>query len=619
MNQLYTRWGRNLDAAHILQEYPRPTLMRDTYYENLNGYWEYAFTNNSHKPICYDGKILVPFSPESVLSGLSRQLQPDEYLWYRREITLKREKMQLENQHLILHFGAVDQKCKVWVNGRKVIDHIGGYLPFSCDITKHIHNGNNELLVMVQDLSDMSYHSRGKQKLKRGGMYYTAQSGIWKTVWLEAVPENWITRIDVRNIHNDKTENKPMNTGYDKTSKKVKIYIKTSERLKNFPVKIDIRSPKIYAGKDGNITDFASLSKKLPEVQKSFYGRTNTWVELEVPNAKNWSCEEPYLYYFHVSMLSAEQEDIVFDEVESYFAIRNIKIEKDGYGIPRIYFNDKKQFQKGVLDQGYWPEGLYTAPTDEAIIFDIQEMKRAGFNMVRKHIKIEPERWYYHCDRMGIIVWQDMVNGGEKYKSWFVTYLATIMSELGITVKDHHSWLLARRSRAGRNEFVNEVKETIQFLRNHPSICTWVIFNEAWGQFRTKKITEMVKNMDSERLIDSASGWFDQKCGDFQSIHNYFFPLKVRPEKHRVTVLSEFGGCCYAVRDHRASDKTYGYGICKSRKEYDRNCHELMRRVNGLEEEGLCACVYTQWTDIEDEINGIYTYDREKKKIINTF
>lgn len=619
MKQLYTRWGRNLDSTCILQEYPRPTLVRNTYYENLNGYWEYAFTKSSDKPTQYDGRILVPFSPESALSGVSRQLQPDEYLWYRREIMLEKEGNKWENKHFILHLGAVDQICEVWLNGRKATAHVGGYLPFTCDITEYIQNGSNELLIMVQDFSDTSYHARGKQKLKRGGMYYTAQSGIWQTVWLEVVPENWITRIDARCICDDKEKHKSINIGYKDISEKVKIYIETSDRVDDSLVRIDIRYPKLYTGKEGNITDFVSLSKVIPEVQKSVYGKANTWVEIEIPDARNWSCEEPYLYYFHVSMLNDEHENTVFDEAESYFAIRHIKVEKDEYGIPGIYFNDKKQFQKGVLDQGYWPEGLYTAPSDEAIIFDIQEMKQAGFNMVRKHIKIEPERWYYHCDRMGIIVWQDMVNGGEKYKSWFVTYLATVMSGLGITVKDYHSVLLARRNQEGRNEFIKEVKETIQFLRKHPSICTWVIFNEAWGQFQTKKMTEMVRNIDSERLIDSASGWFDQGCGDFQSIHNYFFPLKVKPEKDRATVLSEFGGCCYAVHDHQASDKVYGYGTCKSREEYNKRCHELMRRVEGLEGAGLCACVYTQWTDIEDEINGIYTYDREKKKVINPF
>ena len=356
-------------------------------------------------------------------------------------------------------------------------------------------------------------------------------------------------------------------------------------------------------------------------MQKSISGRANTWIEVEIQNAKYWSCETPYLYYFHVSLIECEDETDktdkkhVLDEVESYFAIRDFTIQQDEDHIPRIYLNNKKCFLKGVLDQGYWPDGLYTAPSEEAWIFDILEMKKIGFNMVRKHIKIEPQRWYYHCDRLGVIVWQDMVNGGEKYQSWFVTYLATVLSGLGITVKDHYFRLFARRSQKGRIEFINEVKETIQLLKKHPSICTWVIFNEGWGQFATQRITDMVRKIDSEHLIDSASGWFDQGTGDFQSIHNYFFPLKVKPEDVRAAVLSEYGGFTLEVEEHTASEKKYGYGGYKTKTEYQKAYRQLDRKIKKLEGQGLCGCVYTQWSDIEDEINGVYTYDREVNKL----
>lgn len=571
MKELFTRWGRNLDSEHVLKEYPRPIMMRETHYEILNGWWEYAFTQNQKKPKQYDGKILVPFSPESVLSGVSRQLMPNEYLWYRTKIKCQEWDNKALQERLLLHFGAVDQSCKIWMNGHFVVSHVGGYLPFSCDISEYVHSGENELVIMVQDLSDTSYHAKGKQKLKRGGMYYTAQSGIWQTVWMEYVPQDRIKNVETKYIKTEKQKEKSTLNNCVNASEKVKIYIQTVSEQKDLTVQIDIRLPKIYANVEDNVTDFIALSHTIPDVQKSISGRANTWIEVE--------------------------------------------IQQDEDHIPRIYLNNKKCFLKGVLDQGYWPDGLYTAPSEEAWIFDILEMKKIGFNMVRKHIKIEPQRWYYHCDRLGVIVWQDMVNGGEKYQSWFVTYLATVLSGLGITVKDHYSRLFARRSQKGRIEFINEVKETIQLLKKHPSICTWVIFNEGWGQFATQRITDMVRKIDSEHLIDSASGWFDQGTGDFQSIHNYFFPLKVKPEDVRAAVLSEYGGFTLEVEEHTASEKKYGYGGYKTKTEYQKAYRQLDRKIKKLEGQGLCGCVYTQWSDIEDEINGVYTYDREVNKL----
>lgn len=612
MKQLYTRWGRSLDLEHILQEYPRPTLIRDTDYEILNGEWEYAFTETDEKPVAYDGKIIVPFSPECVLSGVDRQLKPEEYLWYRKEIIWeKKRSCSDETGHILLHFGAVDQICKVLMNGKQVVKHIGGYLPFSVDITGYIREGRNELVVVVQDYSDTLYHTRGKQKLKRGGMFYTAQSGIWQTVWLERVPDEWIKKIDIRmkkDIHIGKYEKKL-------ETEKIEIRVESNDTKRKIPIKLDIRFPEIYSGPDRNLKEVEPFTQILPEVMQTVYGETNTWIEVEILNPKYWSNEEPYLYYMHTSM--QEHRRTCVDEVESYFAIRRYEIKNDIHHIPHMFFNGKKYFQKGVLDQGYWPDGLYTAPSDEALLFDIQEIKHAGFNMVRKHIKIEPERWYYHCDRIGLIVWQDMVNGGEKYHHWFVTYLANVMSWPKIKITDRHSRLLSRRSQEGKNEFIWEVKETILLLRKHPSICTWVIFNEGWGQFQTKQITDMVRKMDPERFIDSASGWFDQGTGDFQSIHNYFFPLKIKPEKSRASVLSEYGGFTFGVEGHMASEKKYGYGGYKTAAEYKEAYEQLDKKVMHLKGQGLCGCVYTQWSDIEDEINGIYTYDREINKLVD--
>ena len=602
MKQLYTRWGRELDPQNVLPEYPRPLLRRSSY-TNLNGYWDYAFTRKFKIPEKYDGQILVPFSPEAVLSGVSRQLMPEEYLWYRRIFIIEGWNGRKSGRRLILHFGAVDQACAVYVNGQRAARHTGGYLPFEADITQLVRDGENELIVAVKDLSDTSCHARGKQRLERGGMFYTAQSGIWQTVWMEEVPETYIqtiesvtdpdagtVRIRVTAAENNKYEGTEVKTSGHQEG----------DRASGLPVQVQIHRPGLY-------TDSCEYSVD-EEILCSGIGSAGEWIEIAIPDIMLWTCETPYLYFFTVTMGE--------DRVESYFAMRRFSVEKDEKGIPRICMNGEVQFQNGVLDQGYWPDGLYTAPSDEAMIFDITEMKRCGFNMVRKHIKIEPQRWYWHCDRLGIVVWQDMVNGGEAYRYWFVTYLATVMSWRNIKIKDSHPWLLARRERTGRTEFVREMKETIRLLKGHPSICTWVIFNEGWGQFQTEELTCIAREEDPDRLIDPASGWFDQGGGDLQSVHNYFFRLKVRPEKERAAVLSEIGGHTYREPDHSACEELYGYGACRDKEALGRAYRELTKKVKKLIPQGLCASVYTQWTDIEEEINGVYTWDREVRKIL---
>lgn len=602
MKQLYTRWGRELDPQNVLPEYPRPLLRRSSY-TNLNGYWDYAFTREFKIPEKYDGQILVPFSPEAVLSGVSRQLMPDEYLWYRRIFIIEGWNGRKSGRRLLLHFGAVDQACAVYVNGQRAARHTGGYLPFEADITQLVRDGENELIVAVKDLSDTSCHARGKQRLERGGMFYTAQSGIWQTVWMEEVPETYIqtiesiTDLDAGTVRVRVTAAE--NNKYEGTEVKTSGH-QEGDRASGLPVQVQIHRPGLY-------TDSCEYSVD-EEILCSGIGSAGEWIEIAIPDIMLWTCETPYLYFFTVTMGE--------DRVESYFAMRRFSVEKDEKGIPRICMNGEVQFQNGVLDQGYWPDGLYTAPSDEAMIFDITEMKRCGFNMVRKHIKIEPQRWYWHCDRFGIVVWQDMVNGGEAYRYWFVTYLATVMSWRNIKIKDSHPWLLARRERTGRTEFVREMKETIRLLKGHPSICTWVIFNEGWGQFQTKELTRIAREADPDRLIDPASGWFDQGGGDLQSVHNYFFRLKVRPEKERAAVLSEIGGHTYREPDHSACEELYGYGACRDKEALGRAYRELTKKVKKLIPQGLCASVYTQWTDIEEEINGVYTWDREVRKIL---
>lgn len=597
MEQLYTRWGKNLDRDHVLEEYPRPLLMREDY-QILNGWWDYVFTIDYKQPQQYEGRILVPFSPETALSGVGRQLKPDEYLWYRRNFNLPGWERERGQNRILLHFGAVDQSCEVRINGHKVKRHTGGYLPFEVDISRYAQESANELIVAVKDLSDTSYHSKGKQKLNAGGMFYTAQSGIWQTIWLEKVPETYIKEIKTVPDIEKKIIRIKVSSSYSTDKKNV------DKLSRNLPIEIKIRKPGLYPDpvvKPSQISTEDMLETAVQAV-------SGKWIEIPIESISLWNCETPYLYYFEVKLGD--------DRAISYFAMRKFSLEtKVHEEFPRICLNDEVQFQNGVLDQGYWPESLYTPPSDAAMIFDIREMKKTGFNMVRKHLKIEPQRWYYHCDRLGIVVWQDMVNGGSYYKHWFVTYGATLLSWLRIPMRDVYPRLLSREAKAGRLEFIREMKETIRLLGNHPSIAAWVIFNEGWGQFQTEDMTRIVRRLDPNRLIDQASGWFDQGGGDFSSLHNYFFKLFIRPERERASVLSEFGGYSYREPGHCAKEKLYGYGICKNKKDLEKRFLERWQGVRNLIPQGLSASIYTQWTDVEEEVNGVFTYDREVRKI----
>lgn len=597
MKQLYTRWGKNLDRDHVLEEYPRPFLMREDY-QILNGWWDYAFTIDYKQPQQYEGRILVPFSPETALSGVGRQLKPDEYLWYRRNFDLPGWDREKGQNRILLHFGAVDQSCEVRINGHKVKRHTGGYLPFEVDISRYAQESANELIVAVKDLSDTSYHSKGKQKLNAGGMFYTAQSGIWQTVWLEKVPKTYIKEIKTVPDIEKKIIRIKVSSSYSTDKKNV------DKLSRNLPIEIKIRKPGLYPDpvvKPSQISTEDMLETAVLAV-------SDKWIEIPIESISLWNCETPYLYYFEVKLGD--------DRAISYFAMRKFSLEtKVHEEFLRICLNGEVQFQNGVLDQGYWPESLYTPPSDAAMIFDIQEMKKTGFNMVRKHLKIEPQRWYYHCDRLGIVVWQDMVNGGSYYKHWFVTYGATLLSWLRIPMRDVYPRLLSREAKAGRLEFIREMKETIRLLGNHPSIAAWVIFNEGWGQFQTEDMTRIVRRLDPNRLIDQASGWFDQGGGDFSSLHNYFFKLFIRPERERASVLSEFGGYSYREPGHCAKEKLYGYGICKNKKDLEKRFLERWQGVRNLIPQGLSASIYTQWTDVEEEVNGVFTYDREVRKI----
>lgn len=573
MNHLYTKWGRKTEAENLLPEYPRPCMVRPDWL-SLNGFWEYCFTDADCIPKRFSGKIRVPFSPESPLSGIERQLKPDEFLWYRRFVSLKSITLNTgtatQAGRILLHFGAVDQYCEIYVNRKKAGRHMGGYLPFTLDITDYLSaadgfDEDTELLVMVRDESDTSWHSRGKQKLRNSGMFYTAQSGIWQTVWLESVPDNYM-------------ENIRFTPDYD--ASRLRVLVTTARKC---PVTCVIKS-----------------------TGQAFQFFSNCETELALPEFHSWSPEDPFLY--EVKLTAGA------DQADSYFAMRKCDIQTDAKGVRRIFLNNLPYLQIGVLDQGYWPDGLYTASADEAMVFDILSMKNLGFNMLRKHMKIEPQRWYYHCDRLGMLVWQDMVCGGTTYNHWFVTYLATLFNYLQVQVRDgvKSRSLLSRREQEGIKETYEEVRLTVESLYNHPSIVCWTPFNEGWGQFDALKMTDFLRRLDSTRLIDHASGWFDQGGGDLTSLHYYFFTLKYKKEAVRALALTEFGGYSWLVPGHSYSNRLYGYGKFDSRQSLTAGYRKLIRStVLPAVREGISATVYTQLSDVEEEVNGLYTYDRE--------
>ncbi len=607
LNRLFTHWGENLDKDNVLQEYPRPQFRRD-HYTNLNGLWEYCIIPEESDliPSEMDGSILVPFSPESMLSGVERRLEPDQLLWYKKE--LPRLERSFHNSRFLLHFGAVDQFADIYINTSLVGSHAGGYLPFTLDITDYLEFSENRqelseniLYVRVRDTSDSSYHSRGKQTLKRGGMYYTAQSGIWQTVWIEEVPETYIREIRIRPENDLKT---------------VSIEVST-----NLPAKVSIKAPghelvKSPTSSDSYETaftgDFSFSSDTYPSIGIDHSAQTPSYYHFTITleDAHLWTPEDPYLYPLFVS--SGE------DNVRSYFAVRSFTIEKDPTGTNRFCLNHKPYFLMGVLDQGYWPDGLYTAPSDEALKYDIKEMKRLHFNMLRKHIKVESARWYYHCDKLGMIVWQDMVSGGSSYAKPVVSYLPTLFPKVFGKMHDgpRSYKTFSRSSAEGRGEWLKEMKNTIRYLYNVPSIATWVLFNEGWGQFNAASATIMAKEIDSSRPIDQASGWFDEGSGDFRSVHNYFRPLTVEKEESRAFVISEYGGLALHIDGHSSVDRVYGYKKYNTLDELGVAYYNLINgSLKPLISKGLAGAVYTQVSDVEEEVNGLMTYDRRITKI----
>ncbi len=565
---------------HPLAEYPRPALRRDSY-ENLNGPWQYAITSTAEHPAAWEGEILVPYSPEAPASGVGRTLQPGQWLHYRRWFAPPAG----EGGRVLLNFGAVDYACAVQVNGHLVGGHRGGYEPFALDITDHLRDtGRNSLWVAVQDPSDTGTQARGKQTLKPGGMFYPAQSGIWQTVWLERVPDNYIQSLTVTPDYDARTVTVRVHTA--KPGGAVNLW--AAVRAGGVTIAEDWGGDE--ADQDGEVV------LNIPE--EHFFP---------------WSPDTPFLYDLTVG--TTQGEEMGFDTVHSYFALRKWSCAPDAHGVLRFCLNDKPILLNGLLDQGYWPQGLYTPPSDAAVEHELSEVKALGFNLLRKHAKIEPQRWYYHCDKLGLIVWQDIVNGGSRYKLWFVTYLTNALQPLLRRFPDAKPlWsLLGREKESSREEYRRELKAAVQALRCHPCIGCWVPFNEGWGQFDAAGAVAALRALDPDRLVDEASGWYDQGGGDVHSLHNYFYPLHVRPER-RTVALTEYGGIAWPMPGHEPH-KTYGYGTAKDRADLTARYKKMqMGTVLPQLAKGLSALVYTQLTDVEDEVNGLFTYDRAAVK-----
>jgi beta-galactosidase/beta-glucuronidase len=546
--QLQTRWAKEVSPSNALPEYPRPQMARPEW-QNLNGLWDYAITDSmTGRPDNFDGRILVPYPLESALSGVKKSLQPDQKLWYRRNLELKEKQ---PGKRYLLHFGAVDYRALVYVNGKEAGRHTGGYQEFTLDITEALQKGNNELLVAVLDPTDKGDNPKGKQSLNPRGIMYTATSGIWQTVWLERVPAVYISDL--------------------------------------------ILTPNIDAGSLSitvNSSDNNGYTIEANAGGQTAKGDAGAMFALPVSNAHLWSPGDPYLYNLSVKLLYKGR---IVDEVKSYFGMRKIEIGKDTEGHERIFLNNRYMFNLGVLDQGFWPDGLYTAPTDSALAWDIGAIRNMGFNTIRKHIKIEPARWYYHCDKMGMLVWQDM------------PYPANLSAE-------------------GKVEFESENDANLRQLHNYPSIVCWVLFNEGWNKYDQERLTARMKSADPSRIVDGHTGEnYDRTSpadpgkkwvnSDMTDIHDYPGPGISPYLPGKAQALGEWGGVRVVTPGHEW-DPSKGWGYIQSAAAaFERKYAFMTKHLKLFEEEGLSAAIYTQPFDVEIEENGLITYDRELFKI----
>ena len=580
-NKLYTPWGENLNADCVLPEYPRPQMVRDSYL-NLNGRWQYAILPTAQPFDDYQGEIIVPFSPECLLSGVERTVTPTDTLYYRRTFRLPDG---FNVGRVLLHFGAVDYYCTVRVNGREAGVHRGGYYPFAFDVTDCLRTGENELTVSVTDPSETGNQARGKQIMNGSGIWYAPISGIWQTVWMESVPCHYIQSVRI-----------------------------TPD--------IDANRLHVTAEQVGGETAVQWCVKDGDKVLAQ--GQGSGALAISLADYELWSPENPKLYDLY---LTAGQ-----DSVRCYFGMRKFSVGKDAMGVTRMMLNNKPYFQNGLLDQGYWSDGMYTAASDEALVYDIQTMKDMGFNMLRKHIKVEPLRWYYHCDRLGMLVWQDMVSGGSGVYNGltigFKPFLGLLFNNKKIGHMDDGKRNYAkfhRQSEEGRDEFYRDMYTTMETLINAVSLCLWVPYNEGWGQFDACKAADMIRAYDPTRLIDHASGWHDEGGGDVNSFHIYFTPIrfvKYNKQDDRAVALTEFGGLIYQEPGHIHNETTVfgvnmpGYRSFRSKDKMLQALRKLyLKTLLPQVATGLSALVYTQVSDVQDEVNGMLTYDRKVIKI----
>ena len=560
-DKIKTSWGEQLDPKNVLPEYPRPIMERSDW-KNLNGLWKYAITQKGNPaPAAYQGDILVPFAVESSLSGVGKMINEKEELWYQRTFDVPSA---WRGKQILLHFGAVDWKAEVWVNDVKVGEHTGGFTPFYFDITSVLNKGNNDLVVKVWDPSDRGEQPRGKQIANPHGIWYTPVTGIWQTVWLEPVATQYITNLKTT-------------PDIDNNSVKVEVAANTTSADK-----VEV---KVFDGK--NLVAKGAALNGVP-------------VELAMPtNAKLWSPDSPFLYNMEVTLY---KDGKAIDQVKSYTAMRKYSIRKGQNGITRLQLNNKDYFQFGPLDQGWWPDGLYTAPTDEALVYDLKKTKDFGYNMVRKHVKVEPARWYTHCDQLGLIVWQDMPNGGPS-PQW--------------QARNYFNGTEVIRSAASEANYRKEWREIIDCLYSYPSIAVWVPFNEAWGQFKTPEIVAWTKEYDPSRLVNPASGGNHYTCGDILDLHHYPGPNMFLYDPRRATVLGEYGGIGLVVEGNTwvNDKKNWGYVKFNTSDEVTNEYIKYGKHLLELIQKGFSAAVYTQTTDVEGEINGLMTYDRKVIKM----
>lgn len=560
-DKIKTEWAEQVNPANVLPEYPRPIMERSEW-KNLNGLWDYAITDvATATPASFDGQILVPFAVESSLSGVGKTVGSQKALWYSRPFEVPAS---WKGRRVLLHFGAVDWKADVWVNGVKVGTHTGGFTPFSFDITPALLAKGNTLTVKVWDPTDDGYQPRGKQVNRPEGIWYTPVTGIWQTVWMEPVADKHIEDLRI--------------------TPDINAHQLTVQACVNAVSPSHLLEVQVY---DGN---------KLVASGKSI---NQSPVQVEMPqDAKLWSPDSPFLYTLKVTLKDGNK---LVDQVASYAAMRKYSTRRDANGIVRLELNNRALFQFGPLDQGWWPDGLYTAPTDEALVYDIQKTKDFGFNMIRKHVKVEPARWYTHCDKLGIIVWQDMPNG-DRGPEW--------------QMRKHFDGTEKKRSAESEACYRKEWKEIMDYLYSYPCIGTWVPFNEAWGQFKSPEIAEWTKQYDPTRLVNPASGGNHYTCGDILDLHNYPAPDLFLYDAQRATVLGEYGGIGMALKDHLwVPDRNWGYVQFNSAAEVTKEYVNYANILYDLIPRGFSAAVYTQTTDVEVEVNGLMTYDRKVIKV----